>query len=81
LLSNHPKTLKIKAQYFPGNMGYPVGGPGKSKYFFIQWHLENTDRDVGVKEDAGVRMFFTENYREIEFGIFSVNFNIYIHSN
>lgn len=62
----------FEAQFFPENLGYPVGGAGESKYFYIQWHFENIDRDEGVQEDAGLRLFFTKKYREIEFGVFGV---------
>ena len=53
-------------------MGYPFGGPGQSRYFYVQWHFENTLRDQGVSENAGVRLYFTKNYRPIEFGVFEV---------
>lgn len=58
--------------YIPENLGYPLGGPGQSKFFFIQWHIENTDRDQNIREDASVKMFFTKNYRETEFGVIEV---------
>jgi hypothetical protein len=55
-------------------MGYPMGGSGKSRYFYLQWHFENSDRDTNIKEDAGLKLYFTKAYREIEFGVYEVTF-------
>lgn len=59
-------------QYIPEHLGYPLGGPDQSKFFFIQWHIENSDLDQNVREDASIRMFFTENYRQTEFGVMEI---------
>ena len=53
-------------------MGYPFGGAGQSRYFYIQWHFENINKTVGVKDNASLQIYFTKNYRPIEFGVFQV---------
>lgn len=58
-------------QYIPENLGYPVG-ENEFKYFYVQWHYENTDLDEGVRETGGLRFHFTQNYRPVEFGTFGL---------
>lgn len=59
-------------QDFPQKFGYPVGGGEKEfKYFFLEMHYENPTLDQNVREDSAFRLYVTENYREIEFGIFT----------
>jgi len=53
-------------------LGYPMGGPGQSRHFYLQWHFENTDGDKNVREDAGLRLHFTQVYRPIEFGTYGL---------
>lgn len=53
-------------------MGYPLGGSeDETKFFFLEMHFENPYGDLGVKDNSGMRIYGTKQYREIEMGIYS----------
>lgn len=53
-------------------MAYPIGGSSNEfRYFFLQMHYENPNKDMDVKIHSGMKWYATKNYREIEFGIFT----------
>lgn len=62
-------------QDFPENFGYPLGGSGGIKYFFLQMHYENPAMTQNVKEDSGMRIYTTKNIQSTEFGVFTMGTN------
>lgn len=56
----------------PEEYGYPIGGEGEFRYFFIQMHYENPNLDEIIHDETGFRLYVTEDYRPIEFGILTV---------
>lgn len=60
-------------QDFPNNFAYPLGGNvSESKYFFLQIHYDNPELKKDAKDFSGIRLFSTTDYRDTEFGIYSV---------
>ncbi|CAF1012278.1 unnamed protein product [Brachionus calyciflorus] len=60
-------------QDFPKDLAYPLGGSDKTgKYFFIEIHYDNPKLKSNVRDFSGIRYYTTKNYRQTEFGIFTV---------
>jgi hypothetical protein len=55
-----------KRAMFPENVGIPIGETKEVTYYMLQIHYNNPQRLKGVKFDAGVEIFYTENLREFE---------------
>jgi len=57
----------------PPEYGYPIGGSEKEfKHFFLEMHFDNPSLDKDVTEHTGIRLYATQEYRPIEFGILTV---------
>ncbi len=58
---------------FPSNLAYPLGGPNADfKYFFLELHYTNPALVKGAQLRTGFRFYVTQQYRPIEFGVFTV---------
>ncbi len=61
------------SQDFPSEIAYPLGkNISHSKYFFLEIHYDNPQIKRGVKDFSGVKLYATTEYRNIEFGIYTV---------
>lgn len=61
---------------FPSDKGYPLGGADfYSKYLMLETHLFSPSLGVndGLQVKSGFRLFTTQIYRPIEFGVLTVS--------
>lgn len=52
----------------PDNVGFRVGEEG-IKSLFIQTHYNNPDGDEGAIDDSGLRVYYTEELRDMDAGV------------
>ena len=57
---------------FPEHVGLPLGGQGQNR-LFLQMHYYNPELKENVRDNSGVRVYFTTDLREQEAGIMTFN--------
>jgi hypothetical protein len=63
----------LKILDFPSNVAYPLGGKNADfKYFFLELHFHNPSLEKDIQMRTGFRFHVTQEYRPIEFGIFTI---------
>ncbi len=65
-----------KSVIFPSDKAYPLGGADfYVKYYVLMTHLRNPSgiTNENLKVNSGFRLFTTQTYRPIEFGILTVS--------
>jgi hypothetical protein len=60
-------------QEFPDELGFPFGGKDSEfTYFYLQIHYDNPDFVKNLHDESGVRLYFTQNLRKTEIGLFTL---------
>lgn len=60
-------------QDFPNDLAYPFGGSeDETRYAFLEIHYDNPKLKQNLKDNSGMRLYVTKNYRKTEFGVLTV---------
>ncbi|XP_015783011.1 dopamine beta-hydroxylase-like [Tetranychus urticae] len=57
---------------YPGEAGLPFGGSNFSLYAMLEVHYNNPNHRSGIKDNSGIRLYYTPNLRTYDVGVLEI---------
>ncbi|XP_074648518.1 DBH-like monooxygenase protein 1 isoform X2 [Tubulanus polymorphus] len=70
-------AIGMKGLVFPVNVGYPLGGDDPARYMLFEVHYDNPRMKKGIRDQSGLRFYYTERLRQHDAGVLEVGHTVW----